>query len=106
MEVEISNKYKPLFTLFQDNQHKDVDTVIITGGRYSLKSYTVSIFALAALVYYGWNVLYTRFTNMSIFDSIKPELTGIENIPEGEECGITGKEVYEDTPKCSQYSQK
>ena len=46
MEVEISNKYKPLFTLFQDNQHKDVDTVIITGGRYSLKSYTVSIFAL------------------------------------------------------------
>ena len=25
---------------------------------------------------------------------------------EGEECGITGKEVYEDTPKCSQYSQK
>ena len=75
MEVEISNKYKPLFTLFQDNQHKDVDTVIITGGRYSLKSYTVSIFALAALVYYGWNVLYTRFTNMSIIDSIKPELT-------------------------------
>lgn len=75
MEVEISNKYKPLFSLFDDNTFPDVDTVVITGGRYSLKSYTVSIFALSALVNLGWNVLYTRFTNMSIIDSIKPELT-------------------------------
>lgn len=75
MEVEIARKYKPLFSLFDPSINPDIDTIIITGGRYSLKSYTVAIFALGALFYYGWNVLYTRFTNMSIIDSIKPELT-------------------------------
>ena len=75
MNIDISGKYKPLFALCDPVNYPDVDTVIITGGRYSLKSYTVSIFALVSLFYYGWNVLYTRFTNMSIVDSIKPELT-------------------------------
>lgn len=74
-ELEISKKFKPLFQLFDDNFHPEVDTVIITGGRYSLKSYTVSIFALISLVNYGWNTLYTRFTNMSIVDSVKPEVS-------------------------------
>jgi len=75
MEIEIKSKYKPLFDLFDNSFHPEIDTVIITGGRYSLKSYTVSIFALIALSSYLWNVLYTRFTNMSIVDSIKPELS-------------------------------
>ena len=75
MEIEIKSKYKPLFDLFDNSFHPEIDTVIITGGRYSLKSYTVSIFALIALSGYLWNVLYTRFTNMSIVDSIKPELS-------------------------------
>lgn len=74
-EVEISKKYKPLFRLFAPDFHPEIDTVIITGGRYSLKSYTVSIFALTALVNYAWNALYTRFTNMSIVDSVKPEVS-------------------------------
>lgn len=74
MNLEISEKFKPLFKLCDSACYPEVDTVIITGGRYSLKSYTVSIFALIALFYYQWNVLYTRFTNMSIVDSIKPEL--------------------------------
>lgn len=73
--LELSVKFKPLFELFNNNYHPEVDTVIITGGRYSLKSYTVSIFALTALVNYGWNTLYTRFTNMSIIDSVKPEVS-------------------------------
>lgn len=73
--LEISVKFKPLFQLFNDEFHPDIDTVIITGGRYSLKSYTVSIFALVSLVNYGWNTLYTRFTNMSIIDSVKPEVS-------------------------------
>jgi phage terminase large subunit len=75
-ELEISIRFKPLFRLFDDNFHPDIDTVIITGGRYSLKSFTVSVFALVALVNYGWNALYTRFTNMSIVDSVKPEISG------------------------------
>jgi len=73
--LEISVKFKPLFQLFNNDFHPEVDTVIITGGRYSLKSYTVSIFALVSLVNYGWNTLYTRFTNMSIVDSVKPEVS-------------------------------
>jgi len=73
--IEISGKFKPLFALCDPVNYPEVDTVIVTGGRYSLKSYTVSIFALVALFYYQWNILYTRFTNMSIVDSIKPELT-------------------------------
>lgn len=74
-EVIISNKFKPLFQLLDKNYHSEIDTVIMTGGRYSLKSFTVSIFALTALYNFGWNVLYTRFTNMSITDSIKPEVS-------------------------------
>jgi PBSX family phage terminase large subunit len=74
-EIEVSSKFKTLFSLFDDNFHPDIDTVIITGGRYSLKSFTVSTFALTALVNFGWNTLYTRFTNMSITDSVKPEVS-------------------------------
>lgn len=74
-ELELSYKFEPLFNLFDNKFHPEVDTVIITGGRYSLKSYTVSIFALTGLYNYGWNTLYTRYTNMSIVDSVKPEVS-------------------------------
>lgn len=74
-EIELCYKYQPLFELLDTNNYPDVDTVIITGGRYSLKSYTVSIFSLIALVDYNWSVLYTRFTNSTIIDSIKPEVS-------------------------------
>ncbi len=73
--IGIKRKFNPLFDLLKKDFHPEVDTVIITGGRYSLKSYTVSIFALIALVYYQWNILYTRFTNMSLIDSVKPEVS-------------------------------
>ena len=80
-ELEISWKFKPLFRLLNKDYNSDVDTVIMTGGRYSLKSSTVSIFSLLAMVQYKWNVLYTRYTNMSITDSVKPEVRrcGIQN---------------------------
>lgn len=73
--LKIAKKYEPLFRLFNDSFHPEVDTVIITGGRYSLKSYSVALFSVEALFYFGWNTLYTRYTNMSITDSIKPELS-------------------------------
>jgi len=72
-EIEISEKFAPLFEILQ-GKYEEVDTVIITGGRYSLKSYTVSIFALIALRYFDWNILYTRYTNSTIVDSVKPEI--------------------------------
>jgi len=74
-ELQISNKFEPLFRLFNKNYNPKVDTVIITGGRYSLKSFSVSIFSLIALVDYSWNILYTRFTNSTITDSVKPEVS-------------------------------
>ncbi len=74
-ELEICYKFEPLFDLLDPEQYPEVDTVIMTGGRYSLKSHTTSIFSLIALVQSEWNVLYTRFTNVSITDSIKPEVS-------------------------------
>jgi len=73
-DIDISEKFQPLFEILS-GKHPKVDTVIITGGRYSLKSYTVSIFANTALAYFNWNILYTRYTNSSIVDSIKPEVS-------------------------------
>jgi len=74
-DIDISYKFEPLFDLFDKNNFPDVDTVIMTGGRYSLKSSTVSIFSLIAMVEYHWNVLYCRYTNLSIVDSVKPEVS-------------------------------
>ena len=73
-ELHISDKFQPLFELLT-GKHPEVDTVILTGGRYSLKSYTVSIFANTALRWYDWNILYTRYTNSTIVDSVKPEVS-------------------------------
>jgi len=73
MEIKFSKKYQNLFKLLQ-NDFEQVDTVIITGGRSSAKSFGVAVFSLLGLVEYGWNVLYTRFTNVSIVDSVKPEV--------------------------------
>lgn len=74
-DIEVHYKYQGLFELLEQDNESIVDTVIVTGGRYSLKSFTVSVFALSALVDYQWNVLYTRYTNMSIVDSVKPEVS-------------------------------
>lgn len=73
MNIKFSNKYKVLFEILS-GKYADVDTVILTGGRGSAKSFVISVLALIALVQYGWNILYTRFTNVSIVDSIKPEV--------------------------------
>lgn len=73
-DIDISYKYAPLFDLL-NGDHKEVDTVIITGGRGSAKSYTVGLFSITALTEYDYNILYTRFTNTSIVDSIKPEVS-------------------------------
>lgn len=73
MKIKFSKKYKPLFDILK-GKHPEVDTVILTGGRGSAKSFVISCFSLIALSYHLWNVLYTRFTNVSIVDSIKPEV--------------------------------
>lgn len=71
--IEFSKKYKPLFELLR-GKHPEVDTVIMTGGRGSAKSFAVSTGSMIGLVENEFNILYTRFTNVSITDSIKPEV--------------------------------
>lgn len=72
-EIKFSYKYQNLFKLL-NNEYKEVDTIIITGGRSSAKSFVVAVWSLIALVKHKYNTLYTRFTNVSIVDSIKPEV--------------------------------
>lgn len=73
MNIKFSKKYQILFKLL-NGAHPEVDTIILTGGRSSAKSFVVAVLSLLGLVEKGWNVLYTRFTNISITDSIKPEV--------------------------------
>jgi PBSX family phage terminase large subunit len=78
-EIQIAKKFKPLFQLLNDNVHPEVDTIILTGGRGSSKSFNVSVLSLVGIQEYNWRILYTRFTNTSITDSIKTEVS--EKIP-------------------------
>ena len=73
MKIKFAKKYKPLFDILR-GKHPEVDTIILTGGRGSAKSFVIACFSLIALTHHLWNVLYTRFTNVSIVDSIKPEV--------------------------------
>lgn len=74
-EIEISYKFQSLFELLDDSVNPQVDTVILTGGRGSSKSFNTSLFCLIGMVEYGDKILYTRFTNTSIGDSIKLEVS-------------------------------
>tara|TARA_R110002124_G_C8881112_1_gene508449 strand:- start:45 stop:1271 length:1227 start_codon:yes stop_codon:yes gene_type:complete len=67
--VNLSVKFEPLF-----NIPKGVDVFILTGGRYSQKSYAVSTASLSACTKYGHRVLYSRYTNASLKDSIYAEV--------------------------------
>ena len=74
-EIEISYKFQPLFELLNSDSSNQVDTVVLTGGRASSKSFNVSLFSLIGVVDNAWKVLYSRFTNTSIGDSIKMEVS-------------------------------
>jgi len=74
--VVLSEKYEPLFEWLGCDEnsplHK-VDTVVITGGRYSQKSFGVGLFSCVAAKDYAHRVLYTRYTLTAAEDSIIPE---------------------------------
>jgi len=48
-DIVFSKKYDPVWGILQ-GEHPEVDTVIITGGRGSAKSFFASIFSVEALV--------------------------------------------------------
>lgn len=68
--IEISEKYEPLF-----NIPKGVDTFIITGGRFSQKSFATGLSSCVHSVVNNHRILYTRYTLTSADDSIIPEFT-------------------------------
>lgn len=75
-ELILSDKYEPLFewlSCLPDNPLYQVDTVVVTGGRYSQKSFAIGTFACIAAKDYRHRVLYTRYTLTSAEDSIIPE---------------------------------
>lgn len=80
MNIEISPKYKPLF-----NRPKEVDTYILTGGRFSSKSYTAAIASVNWAALLDHRIIYGRYTSVSGKDSTFPEveekikLLGFEN---------------------------
>jgi len=74
MNLEISEKYEPLFKrAYEDNE---VDTFILTGGRFSAKSFTTSIAAGIFLRDFDYKILFTRYTMTAAKDSIIPEFLG------------------------------
>jgi len=67
--MKISKKYAPLF-----NRPKGVDTYIVTGGRYSSKSFSVAAAAVYLADEKNHRILYGRYTNVSSKDSTFPEV--------------------------------
>ena len=94
MNFDFSDRYEPLFQLlqarsivtakdfskkpkeYQDkwNELHDIDTVLISGGRDSGKSFTLSAFNIIAAKDFGHRILYTRQTLSSTDNSITEAL--------------------------------
>lgn len=76
METIISEKYENLYSWLSAEKGSElakVHTVIMTGGRYSQKSFATSLFTCIAAKDFNHRVLYTRYTLTSAQDSIIPE---------------------------------
>lgn len=74
--LKLSVKYEPLFewlSCLPNNPLNNVDTVVITGGRNSQKSFAVGTWSCIATKDFNHRILYTRYTLTSAQDSIIPE---------------------------------
>jgi len=69
MSVTFSEKYQPLFELL-DGEYPEVETVLISGGRDSGKSFATGCFLGIAADDYDHRVLFTRHTMSSTNNSI------------------------------------
>ena len=69
MEIKVSDKFEPLFDL-----PKGVDTFILTGGRFSQKSFAASLSVVNGCQAFDYRCLYTRYTNTSSKDTIFSEV--------------------------------
>ena len=93
-KIDFHKKYNDLFSLIV-SKHREIDTVIITGGRGSGKSYTVAVFSVIGIIRKLWKIVYTRFTATSIGDSIREEVMGaIEDTNCDDTLKMYKREVY------------
>lgn len=76
METVISEKYEDLYKWLsapKGSELAKVNTVVMTGGRYSQKSFATGLFSCVAAKDFNHRVLYTRYTLTAAQDSIIPE---------------------------------
>lgn len=71
--IQFSEKYYPLFEIL-DGAHKQVDTVLISGGRDSGKTFVTTCFVPIAAADYNHRILFTRQTMASTDRSITAAL--------------------------------
>jgi phage terminase large subunit len=82
--IKFSDKYLPLFDLL-NGVYPEVDTVLISGGRDSGKTFAITCFVPIAAADYNHRVLFTRQTMSSTDRSItsaldnRLELLGLES---------------------------
>jgi len=74
--LKFNKKYNPLFLILNENnkQLKKVDTVLISGGRDSGKTFSLGCFVAIAAAQYNHRILYTRQTMSSTSNSITSAL--------------------------------
>ena len=70
--IKVSEKYEPLFKAIA-GELNDVDTIIITGGRDSAKSFTTCLALCEGAAVHNHRILFTRYTLTSAKDSIIPD---------------------------------
>ena len=88
-KIQIIDKYEPLFYEEPKNRY-----FLITGGRGSGKSWTLSLFLLNLTYEEGHVILFTRWTLTSAFISIIPEfIDKIELMNKAEDFEITQSEI-------------
>ena len=74
-EFEVHRKFVPLIKIAERAKgYEHIDTVIISGGRNSFKSYTVSGLLAIFMIKFNWKILFTRYTMESAEDSVIAEV--------------------------------
>jgi PBSX family phage terminase large subunit len=87
--LKIIDKYKPLFVNPPDTRY-----FLVTGGRGSSKSFSISLFLLNLTYEEGHVILFTRWTMVSAFISIIPEfIEKIELLNKEEDFEITQNQI-------------
>lgn len=87
--IKLLDKYQPLFL-----EHPKTRYYLITGGRGSGKSWTLSLFLLNLTYEEGHVILFTRWTLTSAFISIIPEfIDKIELMNKSDDFEITQSEI-------------